>query len=87
MEKTTMNEPVVRPYAGQAWKIGLFTGQIGLAGLQILAKDLRDDAHDHNVTPGDGIELWINEEEESKGLFVGDTTSLPDKGWTKLATL
>lgn len=75
-----------RPYAGQAWARGVLRGPIVVSALEIIARDLRDDARKQGVT-GDVIELWANEKTASKGFFIGDTTGLPLLGWTKVTTL
>jgi hypothetical protein len=62
------------------------SGSMALTGFLILAKDLLADAKAQGVTVGE-IELWVREDDGTKGFFVGDTASLPGRGWTKLAVL
>lgn len=73
-----------RPYAGQTWANRLSGGYFPL---QVVAMDLAQAVEDAGITQHNGIELWANESEDSKGFFVGDTSSLVAEGWTKLATL
>lgn len=75
-----------RPYAGQSWANGIWeTSGSAIWGLPIIALDLKQAAQDAGITEASCIELWSNA--TSKGFFVGDTSSLPAEGWTKLATL
>ncbi len=76
-----------RPYAGQTWRTGMFDVDGGFWMMDILSLDLKNDVR--NVGASGPIELWQKPDELGgrKGFFVGDTSSLPGEGWTKLATL
>lgn len=76
-----------KPYVGLLWRKGMLSGPRGLAHLQSLASDLKYSAEKSGIPTTDvkGVELW--ETAKSNAFFVGDTSSLPSEGWTKLATL
>lgn len=76
----------VKPYVGQAWKRSLSEGPLFL--LEIIVRDLAQALRDNGGvdTPGP-VELWENETQDTKGLFLGETSSLVDQGWVRLATL
>lgn len=75
-----------KPFTGLTWKPGLISAGGPVWGLGIICQDLREQVEESG-TVGD-IELWQKQNDLSghKGLFVGDTTSLPAQGWVKLAT-
>lgn len=54
-----------------------------VAGLRFIANDLFDLAKSLGVAGA--VELW--ESDDCRGFFIGDTSNLPDEGWTYLATL
>ena len=76
-----------RPYAGQCWAPATSGSNLrpGVA-LQIIAKDLADDARTLGLTTG-VVELWENKQKLLKGFFAGDTSELAAEGWIRLATL
>jgi hypothetical protein len=75
-----------RPYAGQSWAPGIVKGNMVTAFLDIVAKDLREDARLNGIGGDDlELELW-GKDNGVKGIFFGDTSSLVDDGWTKLVT-
>lgn len=81
----------MRRYAGQSWVNDLIKDDdpsaiLPIAALQLIVKDLKDDASQEGVVSGH-IELWEHVRSNIKGLFVGDTSTLPDRGYTFITTL
>lgn len=81
-----MQETEKRPYAAQTWTEDLFASS-GVFFLSIIEHDLIEDARANDVPLATAIEFWVNPGQHLKGLFMGDTTSLVDNGWTLLGTL
>lgn len=72
-------------YVGQAWVNGIGDGLNAAYGLRLIAHDLLEVSRDREISGP--LELWSNDQRDTKGLFMGDTSSLPDEGWEFVATL
>jgi hypothetical protein len=64
----------VKPYVGQAWKRDLAGHAIFF--LELIAGDLAQALRDNGGVDVIGPpELWENDSQDSKGLFLGDTSN------------
>lgn len=74
-------------YAGQSWVSDLRekSGLDPVAMLQLIVKDLKDTVSREGISGP--LELWENPKGNVKGFFVGDTSTLPDRGYTFITKL
>lgn len=79
-----------RNYIGQSWvddiiKDGDPHAIHPATALKLIAHDLDREYKEFGAVGH--LELWQHDDLGTKGLFIGDTSSLPDAGWEFVTTL